>query len=179
MTTEERKPRSTKEVYVVTWSVMWRKSCVCRGDVLREEDKVQHTPIRTGVEGIKGGNEGSDEKKRKGKKRKEKKNQEIIRPKPSRWRRKSVDCKGFVKMSAVMSLVGTHMVLKEPLLRCSRMKWWQTSMCFVLAEMLSVLAIVQVLWLSHNMGKGEGNGSFTRERNNRSQIASLKVLVKA
>ena len=53
------------------------------------------------------------------------------------------------------------------------------SMCLVLDEMASVLAIVQVLWLSQNMGKGWGDGIFVRVRNSLIQIASLKVLVRA
>ena len=52
-------------------------------------------------------------------------------------------------------------------------------MCLVLDETVSVLAMVQVLWLSQKMGNGSGEGSFVRERNSLSHIASLNVFVKA
>lgn len=52
-------------------------------------------------------------------------------------------------------------------------------MCLVLEEITSVFAMVQVLWLSQNIGNGTGDGNDVRERNNLIQIASLTVLVKA
>ena len=52
-------------------------------------------------------------------------------------------------------------------------------MCLVRDETTSVLAMVHVLWLSQRIGKGRGEGSEVRERNNLIQIASLMVLVKA
>lgn len=84
-----------------------------------------------------------------------------------------------MKISAVISEVGIHVVAKEPLLRCCRMKWCRTSMCLVLEEMMSVLAMVQVLWLSHRIGNGMGDGSEVRDRNSLIHMASLIVLVKA
>ena len=82
-------------------------------------------------------------------------------------------------MSAVMSEVETQVVMKEPSLRCCRIKWCRTSMCLVLDEMASVLAMVQVLWLSQRIGNGVGEGSEVSERNSLIQIASLMVLVSA
>jgi len=82
-------------------------------------------------------------------------------------------------MSAVMSAVGIQVVVNDPSLRCCRIKWWRTSMCLVLEEMTSVLAIVHVLWLSQRIGNGEGEGSDVRDRNSLTQMASLMVLVRA
>lgn len=52
-------------------------------------------------------------------------------------------------------------------------------MCLVLEEIESVLAMVHVLWLSHRIGNGVGDGSDVSDKNNFIQIASLIVLVKA
>ena len=52
-------------------------------------------------------------------------------------------------------------------------------MCLVHEEMTSVLAIVHVLWLSHNIGKDVGEGKGVRERKSFIHIASLMVLVSA
>ena len=73
-----------------------------------------------------------------------------------RCRKKGTDVSGLVNISAVMSEVGIQAVVNELSRRCWRMKWWRTSMCFVREEIASVLAIVHVLWLSHNIGKDVG-----------------------
>ena len=87
--------------------------------------------------------------------------------------------RGLVKMSAVMFEVEIQVVTKEPSFRCWRIKWCRTSMCFVLDEMESVLAMVQVLWLSQRIWNGVGEGSMVSERKSLIQIASLMVLVSA
>ena len=46
-------------------------------------------------------------------------------------------------------------------------------------ETVSVVAMIQVLWLSQKMGKGCGVGSLLRVRKSFSQIASLIALVRA
>ena len=84
-----------------------------------------------------------------------------------------------MRILAVISEVGSQVVIKEPSLRCWRIKWCRTSMCLVLEEMTSVLAIVHVLWLSQYIGKGMGAGNDVRVRNNFIQIASFMVLVSA
>jgi hypothetical protein len=52
---------------------------------------------------------------------------------------------GLVNTSATMSDVGTQCNGNNPLVVCSRMKWYRTSMCFVRGEMASVVAIARVL----------------------------------
>jgi hypothetical protein len=52
-------------------------------------------------------------------------------------------------------------------------------MCLVLEEIESVLAMVQVLWLSQKIGNGVGEGSEVRDKKSLIHIASLMVLVSA
>jgi hypothetical protein len=47
---------------------------------------------------------------------------------------------GFVKMLATISDVGIQCNGNEPLVMCSQMKWYRTSMCFVQGEITLVLA---------------------------------------
>src|ERR1700678_1486181 len=49
-------------------------------------------------------------------------------------------------------------------------------MCLVLEEIISVLAMVHVLWLLHRIENGWGDGSDVRDRNSLIQIASFTVL---
>ena len=85
-----------------------------------------------------------------------------------------------MKMSAIRPVAGIQVVVvNEPSLRCWRMKWWCMSMCLVLDETVSVLAMVQVLWLSQKIGKGMGEGSVVSERKSLIHNPSLMVLVNA
>ena len=76
-------------------------------------------------------------------------------------------------MSAAISPVGTHVVAKEPDNKCSRMKWYHTSMCLEREDKEREFAMFKVLWLSQRSGKGCGRGIFKVMSKRRNQITSF------